>query len=399
MTRIWFTADWHLADGAWAGRPEIQGDAYRSLGTLAESLNPGDIIIAAGDLFDTKTVTSEQLMRARELINPDNKEQADIGFLFIQGQHEYQKSVPWMEHTLFMHSDYRSRMNKGFAPCYRFGNIAECIEHEGGVRVWLMDWSLSLTLQAKLDEIGELLVQEKEKNGESFDVLVLHQTCNAVMAGTGPDRQKILTSLDFRACELGDGMIPVGFDLVVVGDTHYHTEFQLMDKGGDLVRALSPGSFAQQTIAETNTGQCFALDVSTMEIDSYELYRRPYEEITIESAVGFNALIESYINKKAPDEFDIPLVKMHIYERDGDRLKSLIKACANKAHPFVYIASEDAPEEAVMGEAAGETVEDIVKQAVTDSTASEKAKSLLLDLLSANSPDEVLKEYYQAAMK
>ena len=91
-----------------------------------------------------------------------------------------------------------------------------------------MDWTLSLQLQKNLDELDVLFANYKRANPKSYNILMLHQTCNAVMAGTGEDRNSILDGLDFRACELKDHMLPHGFDICVVGDTHYHTEFMLL---------------------------------------------------------------------------------------------------------------------------------------------------------------------------
>jgi len=166
------------------------------------------------------------------------------------------------------------------APVLQHGNDGlTCFEIGEEVHLYAMDWSLSLNLQTKLNEIGKALDKSRAEHPNRYNILMLHQTCNAVMAGTGADRLKTLEQLDFRACELRDGMIPHGFDLVVVGDTHYHAEFQLIDQQGRTVRCLSPGSFAMQSLSETNTGKCFVLDCTTKEISSVELYRRPYKEV------------------------------------------------------------------------------------------------------------------------
>jgi len=389
--KIYITADWHLAEGAWKPRPEIAGDAFESLRHLLGNLSYDeeadeivDYILAAGDLFDMKHPSSETVNEVCDLLRVDAPE-VNHYVLFIQGQHEMAK-VPWMRVADGLYADYRYRQSKMLFPQY-------CIQEPiggTGIYVWGMNWTLSLHLQEHLDEIGRLFAAFKAKEPNSYNILMLHQTCNAVMAGMGTDRDTRLESLDFRACELNDGMLPTGFDLIVVGDTHYHTEFQLRDKSGKLNRCLSPGSFAMQSVSETNTGQCFVLDTETKEISSVELYRRKYQEIQIDSPVDFDREIREKIKfPKAEDQFQMPIIRYTLYENDADRIASLKQACQDKAHPFFVVVSAEGEQEQIELQQA-ESVDDLIMSAIQEADATEKTKTLLTDLISSNSSDEVL---------
>jgi len=392
---IYITADWHLAKGAWKPRPEISGDAFASLESLVSNLDLDDdreqivdYIIAAGDLFDTKTPSSFAVNRACELLRTDgmNPEYTQRYIGYIQGQHEL-SDPPWLRVADADHLDYGQRMS---APTCGVPYVKLFPD----TYIWGMDWTLSLHLQERLDEIGLLFAKQK-KISPGYHILVLHQTCNAVMAGMGDDRDHILDSLDYRACELKDGMLPHGFDLVVVGDTHYHTEFTLLDKKGAAVRCLSPGSFAMQSISEINIGQCFVLDSVTKEITSMELYRRPYEEIKIDSPVDWDIEIRGRIRQpEAESQLLMPIIKYTLYENDSDRISALKIACQNKIHPFFYVVKSDT--EATPTEITkSENVDELILRAIQDAEATDKAKELLRDLIGSNSADETLNAYYK----
>jgi len=378
MSKLYITSDWHLAEGAWKSRPEIAGDAFESLTRLVKKVDicdatglALDFILAAGDLFDTKLPSSEVINTAKDILP------AKLFMLYIQGQHEYSK-VPWMRVLDGLH-----------AGCE--GYATKLPNHW----VWGLDWTLSLNLQDKLDAIGAQLADHLPQFPDDYNILVLHQTCNAVMAGTGKDREARLEYLNFRACELNDGMIPAGFDLVIVGDTHYHTEFQLRDKSGKMIRCLSPGSFAMQSISETNVGKCFVLDLETREITSEDLYRRTYEEIQIDGPVEFDQEIRRRIKDSAVEnQLDRPIIRYTLYENDADRVAALKQACLNKVHPFFNVVSTETEENQIeLGQT--EDVDELIINAIQEAEATDEAKTLLTALINSNSSDEILNTYYK----
>jgi DNA repair exonuclease SbcCD nuclease subunit len=193
--KIYITSDWHLAEGAWTARPEIAGDAFESLRRLTEIVRPEDIILAAGDLIDVKRPSSTTVNSAKSLL-----EGVGASVYFIQGQHERDKT-PWLNIVDAVHLNETSVYTQG----------------KNRVALYGLDWGLSLNLQARLDAIGELAVKNTMLYGDNYNILVLHQTCNAVLADTDENRLKTLEQLSYRDCELKDGMLPRGFNLVVVG--------------------------------------------------------------------------------------------------------------------------------------------------------------------------------------
>jgi len=372
MNKVFFTADWHLAEGAWKHRPEIYGDALESLRRLCAVCDSRDYICAAGDLFDTKypssdvVVTAEQNMQLQKLYNP---------ILFIQGQHEKSK-IPWMK---LFHANHINGGSYMLTP---------------NIRLFAFDWSLGLHLQANLDKIGDRK-NDSPPLANGMNILMLHQTCNAVMAGMDANRDKKLDALDYRACELRDGMLPPGFDMVIVGDTHEHTEFQLRDRTGRLVKCYSPGSFAMQSLSETNTGQCFVFDTQTREMTSMDLYRRPYKEVFIDTPVEFDKEIRDRIKTEPLEHFDIPIIKYTLYENDAERISSLKQACAGNAFPFFYFIDKDKADSTTNVATALQSTDDLISVAIKEAEVSNDAKKLLNDLISSNSADEVLDSYYK----
>lgn len=401
--QIYFTSDWHLADGAWSKRPEIERDAFQALRALMYMLEPKDILLAAGDLFDVKRPPANNVLEMQKLITEAswtiyNQEHS---LLYIQGQHEMQPEVPWMTLASGKHADFTVfEKHNGydsdnlFYPCFVFDAA------DYSVQVYGLDWTLSLNLQERLDAIGEAKKAfeaqsaKKYANVRRISILMLHQTCTAVMAGTGPDRNQKLASLSYRSCELNDGMIPTGFDFVVVGDTHYHTEFTLLDKKGRETRCFSPGSFAMQSISETNVGKCFRLDPDTMCVESVELFHRPFYKEEIKDPVAFDAKIRELI-KEPEGEYPLPIVRYDLYERDAERIDQMKKACVNKQHPFFYVTKEDA--EIIESDTTTqlENVDEIIRFAIAEYDANQDAKDMLTTLVFGNGYDEILGTYYK----
>ena len=392
--RIWLTSDWHLADGAWIKRPEIAGDAFRSLEVLMEKAEPEDVILAAGDLFDTKHPLAKHVARAKDLLDCNYPAVADKPtLLYLQGQHEMQTEVPWMTlvTAVGIHGDFRNE------PSTRVESDNYVIDIYG------LDWTLYGQLREQLKAIGTQLATKKSRfprtaaarTKQHVNILMLHQTCNAVMAGIGDDRQKILDSLNYRACELQDGMLPPGFDLVVVGDAHYHTTFHLLDTEGRAVLCYSPGSFAMQSIAETNVGYCYAMDANTLEVESVPLYRRNYAEKKINNDLEFDQAVRDVIKLPTLAQADIPIVRYYLYGRDAERIRLLKQACADKEHPFFHVPDETTGEYIDDDTAETESIDDMVIQAIQESAASDSAKDMLTALVTNDSADEVIAAYYK----
>ena len=393
MSRIWVTSDWHLADGSWKKRPEIYGDALQSLFLLAAKVGKGDVILAAGDLFDQKTPSSETVNAAYQVIST-MVERAGAKIIFIQGQHEKAKT-PWlnlMPNTL--HADVETH-----------GILANV--NGVKVRVYGIDWCLPSQLQEKLDNAGRAREAVEQQQGEGYDILMLHQTCNAVRAGTGDERADTLTFLDRRygLCELRDGMLPQGFDAVIVGDTHYHTEFQLQDKGGAFYTCLSPGSFCQLAIDEINTGKCFKIefDVTPHSLDttiaSEELYVRPYRCVKLMNPVAWDNEIREWLKEPEVSHFEKPLVRFDVYDSDADRWTQLQLACQGKCFPFLSVEKKDAEGKPADVTAEVQSLEELVTVAIQEAEATPKAKEMLIDLLAGASADEVLNAYYTKMVK
>ncbi len=229
-------SDWHEMKHAWVGRKTLCGDAEYGLWQLTRIAKRHDLpIIAAGDQFDSMTPDRGIMIRAAEFV-------ADVNGCYIQGNHD--KVYPsWMELVarhwthLEQHSiDLRTGTETSVELEHLFSKqeIPPRFDRDRTWHVYGIDHQLSADrLRERLDALEPII---HPADPDIARLLVLHQS---VPPWTPP-----------FACELLDGMVPDGFDLVLVGHVHDPKVASIGNKVGRPVPIVSPGGLHLLDVTE-----------------------------------------------------------------------------------------------------------------------------------------------------
>ena len=310
-----FTADCHLAPGAWTSRPTLAGDSYRTFHWLvSQAIEMQVPLIIGGDLIDTKRPDPQTISVMRKEFS--RMEKANVECLYILGNHD-KTDPPWME---AVHAWPRNV------------NFEHFEIH--GLPFYAFDWQSSADL---LD--AQMAVPTDTQ------ILVTHQGWREFLpehiAGEG---------------NLAD---TPAVDLILAGDFHKTLEMELIGRDGQSVVAISPGSTCMQSIDEDTRKVCVVLhagpriDGKSPENYSWEYRPIPQRPTCIsvplidESAVDefFETLGEflERCEEEYPEEWiqdpyrynTQPIVRV-VYSED-DRFNTYARAakiCKNRAHLF-----------------------------------------------------------------
>lgn len=205
VIRILHTGDTHL--GARQYHSDVRRrDFFDSFAkVIADALeNDMDAVVHAGDLFDTRNPTIEDLIETIALLTPLQK--AGIPFLGIVGNHEGKQNTQWL--------DIFERM--GLAK--RLGSQPVVLENDGvQIRLYGID-NLSGPRLASFD--FSAFEKDPECGGRDkkiYNLLTLHQLLTPVLPA------QPLSCDDFTAS------IPISFDAVLLGDNH---KYECMEHSG-----------------------------------------------------------------------------------------------------------------------------------------------------------------------
>lgn len=212
------TADCHLQERAWANRPELHGDAFWSFSWLVGKAIEAHVpVIAAGDLIDKRR--NEALIASFVRQQMDRLREADCPFWFVQGQHEFQRPIPWFLAV----SDW---------PFW----LQDAPRQAHGIRVGGLDWMPK-------EELPSALTLTPPFAG--CDVAVMHQACEEFMGG-------------LAGCEMSVVSVP-GARLLVIGDYHVSKVLSAVNREGMKMLVVSPGSTSVQSIVESAEKKIFWL--------------------------------------------------------------------------------------------------------------------------------------------
>jgi DNA repair exonuclease SbcCD nuclease subunit len=106
-------SDNHLAPRAWAGHPSLAGDSYYSLEQLVDYCVAHELpLLLAGDVIDTAypdpTTMHHLVEQLGRMPCEDN--------WFIQGQHELQRTTPWLSLAALLGDNLRHAHRRMFRP-------------------------------------------------------------------------------------------------------------------------------------------------------------------------------------------------------------------------------------------------------------------------------------------
>jgi len=303
-----------LADRAWTSRQSLEGDAYYSFRQIVDYAIEHKLpIIAAGDLIDKQrnesrvvAFLSEQMRRLRD---------ADVWFLYIQGQHEYQP-IPWLSAL----SDWPDHLD------------AQVIDLPAGISVGGYDWSTPDVLEVKLGH-----------GAANADVLVMHQVTQEWMGGIAPGEVAFTQIPDVEALIIGDYHELSGVE--------HHKGAQ-----GQPLTVLSPGSTCMQSISEP-VNKYFYVMYDDLSFEAVPLKTRkvlkpneiwlPEQLDTFVENVGhqLDGAVQRAIDSEFPGELHKPILYVKYSSQLEDAYRRLERAIGDRAHFFYKELRPEATEE------------------------------------------------------
>lgn len=359
------TSDLHLSDTIWKHRP-IYGDSYHSWRQIVEYAvwDEVDAVILAGDILDKQLNVAKPVAE----LNAGLKRLQDKGItvLYNQGQHEFQRDLPWMDVAaldavrLTLDSDYRLA---------------------NGMRIVGFDYCNAKTLAENLAVIAKDSTQEY--------VLVCHQVWKDFMGDVGKP----------QGC-FDD--IPPNVKLLITGDYHQTIE----RKHGDNLTVLSPGSTHLRSLAEPASKYFFMLscDQKGFKISTQEIPTRGYLEIStsdgsykkIADQIKAFLLGNSTRFANLPQELTQPIVRLIHTAADFEFVRFVKQEFDDKAHLFfklkgVAVASLSADTTADESKL---TLQSCLNDEV-DPESAPAAYALASELLSGGNPDVVLEKWLE----
>jgi len=196
---IYFSADWHLVDRMWTGEPRLDGDSYRMLNRLVDSIIADDVgdqgkaLVIAGYITDSRAIEGRALYELESAVR--RLFEAGVGVMFIQGNHD------------------RSAVH----------HLSVCggVQMENGVGYEIDGWNL-----VGLNYMPRTKLQETVLALGTTDILVVHCAFQHLLGFEG-------------AYDLSVAELPLAVRNVVVGDVHKKDLLSPKDRTGWV---LSPGA-------------------------------------------------------------------------------------------------------------------------------------------------------------
>jgi hypothetical protein len=296
-----FCADTHLADGSWASRPAISGDAYYSLTQIIDyCLQHALPLVIGGDVLDVKRnlaspvrILCEQMARMQA---------ANLPVYYTQGQHELDRNTTWMSvHTWPKHVNQQTFVING-------------------VKLWGIDWLPRGDIQTAFQQVPP-----------DTDILVCHQVWKDLMKNIGRPE-----------CELSDVHY---VRHVLTGDFHVTTIERGVNAQGEPVSLYSPGSTCMQDISEAQDKYFYVVGGGQQEfvVEPVQLRTRRFKAYTLTDqnsldvfcTGGFSAdVAQLVLSPLLPDGIDKPLVRVKFDKRLPDAHLRITTAVDKAAHLF-----------------------------------------------------------------
>ncbi len=307
--KILFTADNHLADASWVGRP-ILGDAYFAAEQVADIAiaRKVKVVGVAGDFLDKRRNNSRAVAVMRQMAARLKK--ADIDVLFVQGQHD-QSDPPWLSLC-----PGARHLDRGFlGPVYGLDYLP-----------------------------GEQLGAAVADARPSCPILMCHQMwAEHAPHGAEPDGSI-------------EELIPKHIKVVVSGDIHAHLIKEIRTKAGHKVKFISPGSTCMQDIAESDQKKVVILDTDDYSHEVVALKCRPCVKArSVASAHDLDKLLRELPSLVAdaeeetkgwPEEIQRPLLRVK-YVRSMPEVEDVVRELlGTRVHYFFDYVQEDGADDA-----------------------------------------------------
>lgn len=294
-------SDLHLADGAWTTRPNLVGDAYRSLTQIVDYCLEWHLpLVLAGDLWDVRRPSASAVVQMRQQM--DRMEQDRLAVYYIQGQHELDRSTAWM----------------GIQPWAE--HIDRKVARVGSEVLYGLDWYPATTLQAELTKVPP-----------EATVLVMHQVWREFMGNIGHPEGSFQD-------------IPAHIKLVITGDYHVARNDRMASQHPDGVLVISPGSTCMQEINEPCNKSFFrvrsAVSSRAAAAIAIPLQTRPYLNFHLTTPAELDCFCDHVATWPALDvrAAELPLVRVRYRNDLPDVYARLMAAVSpNKGHLFLDV--------------------------------------------------------------
>lgn len=358
-------ADAHLCSRTWKHR-QIFGDCEFAFQQVIDYAIEHNLpVVGAGDLIDKRVNESAPIVFLKEQLA--KLEEADLRFLFLQGQHELDR-VPW----------FQLGNNTEHIHCKEFmlGDSLKC---------YGIDFSPSDVFQKLLLEVPA-----------DTDVLFSHQVYADFMG-----------SVTLPQGEFAD--IPY-VKTLITGDFHKHVYDVYRNKDNEDLRVFSPGATHKRNISEPSE-HYFGVLMENGAVLSVPLSSRHYEEynlLTEEDIDRFMSDVSSYVkyaSEKAirlclPPELETPLWRI-TYSADFNNIPRRVEeAVGDKAHLFwneIPKKREDKQRVNVKATFASNTfvtMNDLLPDAV-DPDKNSQEYALASQMLDSDEPEKAILEWFQ----
>lgn len=200
-----FAADTHLQPCAWVKHPGLAGDAYCSFAQIVaycceHALN----LVLGGDIFDKHRPDPDSVQFL--LQQAEQLRARDQVILFVQGDHDYQATMPWS--AVGRHAVSLNRMTCAAGPFQVYG----------------LDWASRDRLAASLATVPA-----------NTDILVMHEAWEELQR---------IGQTEGRIADIPHAKV------LLTGDYHVAMQTEVQTADGRCIRVYSPGSTCMQAVDE-----------------------------------------------------------------------------------------------------------------------------------------------------
>lgn len=354
-----FCADLHLADGAWSSRPEIFGDSYYSFEQIVDFCLHAQLpMVVGGDVLDVKRNWARPISVLCGQM--DRMAAAKLPVYFIQGQHELDRTMPWMcVHPWPQHVNKQSF------------EIA-------GVKLYGLDWLPRGEIQEAFAAVPP-----------DTDVLVTHQVWQNFMKNIGRPECSLADVHHVRS--------------VLSGDFHVTAVERAPNAQGDEAQLISTGSTCMQDISESADKLFYSVSVidGRCEITPRPLKTRKFRSYVIKTQEALDALCAGQLTAdiaelavNQPELIRVPLIRVKFDKNLPDAHLRITTAVADTAHLFCDAIVDKSTD---LGPAKRAQSSNDLTAVLTELLADDPAAlKLALALLTAEDPAKELTEQHPA---
>jgi hypothetical protein len=299
--------DPHVQRHAWAGRPEIQGDAdfaIFELTRLAEEFRPQAVVLL-GDVFDSYHPCPEDL---HSLVYLSDQVTLDLNLdlWYLRGQHDLGKwsgkaGKPWM--SLVPYCRHMHRASARLGP----------------VRFYGLDFCHQQELQKELTEIPV-----------DTDVLLAHQVWKEQMPAGA-------------TCEGSFTDVPHA-RIVATGDMHGHRSSSVVGASGQPLVALSPGTISMQAIDEDGDKFVYLL-YEDLTFESVPLRSRSVLRYSCRTEEQLDQVVQQLTTLQPraglPEKLATPIVEVSCLRSLKDARSRLEEAALGHGHFFYRVLPQE----------------------------------------------------------